>query len=170
MRTTLLLAAALASGGAAWGHGEAPHAASTARPEQKDWGIAGDRRDVRRTIAVGMSDAMRFTPARIDVSEGETVRFIVRNTGKVRHEFVIGTRAELDAHAALMAKFPDMEHDEPFMAHVAPGGRGEIVWTFNRVGEFDFACLIAGHYGAGMKGTIRVNPRTQGASNATKRK
>lgn len=72
------------------------------------------------------------------------------------HEFVIGTRAELDEHVAMMARFPGMQHDEPYMAHIAPGQSGEMIWTFNRAGEFDFACLIAGHYQAGMVGTIRV--------------
>ena len=52
--------------------------------------------------------------------------------------------------------FPDMEHDEPYMAHVPPGQTGEIVWTFNRAGRFEFACLIAGHYQGGMKGIIDV--------------
>ena len=42
------------------------------------------------------------------------------------------------------------------MAHVPPGKTGEIVWTFNRAGEFEFACLIAGHYQGGMVGTIKV--------------
>ena len=32
----------------------------------------------------------------------------------------------------------------------------EIVWTFNRAGEFDFACLIAGHFQAGMVGKVMV--------------
>ena len=49
-----------------------------------------------------------------------------------------------------------MEHDEPYMAHVPPGQTGEIVWTFNRAGRFEFACLIAGHYQDGMKGVITV--------------
>jgi uncharacterized cupredoxin-like copper-binding protein len=109
-----------------------------------------------------MTDAMRFTPDRIEVRQGDTVRFVVRNTGKVMHEFVIGTRKELDGHAALMVKFPDMEHDEPYMAHVAPGQTGEIVWTFNRAGDFDFACLIAGHFQAGMVGRIQVASATAG--------
>jgi len=154
-----LLAAALLAGAApALAHGNEAHApkAGPVKKEQKDWGIAGDARAARRTIAVGMSDAMRFTPVRIEVRQGETVRFVVRNTGRVMHEFVIGTRQELVAHALLMRKFPDMEHDEPYMAHVPPGRRGEIVWTFNRAGEFEFACLIAGHFEAGMVGTIRV--------------
>ena len=68
----------------------------------------------------------------------------------------LGTKSELDEHAALMKRFPGMEHDEPYMAHVAPGKRGEMVWTFNRSGEFDFACLLPGHYEAGMVGKIRV--------------
>lgn len=124
--------------------------------EQKDWGIAGDAKSVRRTIAVRMSDAMRFVPNRIEVRRGETVRFRVHNDGLAMHEFVIGTKAENAKHAELMKKFPNMEHDEPYMAHVAPGKTGEIVWTFNRAGRFEFACLVAGHYDAGMAGTIEV--------------
>jgi hypothetical protein len=82
---------------------------------------------------------------------------MIRNEGAMLHEMVIGTRAVLDEHAALMLRFPDMEHDEPYMAHVEPGQSGEIVWHFNRVGEFDFACLIPGHYQAGMVGRIAVD-------------
>jgi uncharacterized cupredoxin-like copper-binding protein len=140
-------------------HGDAGHkAAGPVVKEQKDWGIAGERRQARRTIEVGMGDDMRFMPARIEVREGETVRLVIRNRGKLLHEFVIGTPSELEEHAALMAKFPDMQHDEPYMAHVAPGRSGEIVWTFNRAGDFRFACLIAGHYQAGMVGEVVVTP------------
>ncbi|WP_326542956.1 cupredoxin domain-containing protein [Pseudorhodoferax sp.] len=144
--------------GSVWSHGKEPHGKPDApvRKEQKAWGIAGDAKAAKRTIEVGMTDSMRFNPDRIQVKLGETVRFVVRNSGKVMHEFVIGTKKELDEHAAMMAKFPDMEHDEPYMAHVEPGKAGEIVWTFNRAGDFDFACLIAGHYQAGMVGRIQV--------------
>lgn len=124
--------------------------------DQKDWGIAGDAKSVRRTISVRMSDAMRFSPDRIEVRRGETLRFRVHNDGQAMHEFVIGTPAENAKHAELMKRFPDMEHDEPYMAHVSPGKIGEIVWTFNRAGRFEFACLVAGHYDAGMVGTIQV--------------
>jgi uncharacterized cupredoxin-like copper-binding protein len=124
--------------------------------EQKAWGIAGDTKAAKRSITVTMGDNMRFTPERIEVRQGETVRFVVKNGGQMRHEFVIGTNKELEEHAALMKRFPNMEHDEPYMAHVAPGKSGDLVWTFNRPGEFDFACLVAGHYEAGMKGRIIV--------------
>ena len=156
-----LLAALLvwpATCGLARAHGneEHPKKASSIRKEQKDWGIAGEANAARRTIEVRMDDQMRFTPDRLDFRRGETVRCRIRNAGKVMHEFVIGTPSENAKHAELMIKFPNMEHDEPYMAHVSPGKTGEIVWTFNRAGTFEFACLIAGHYSAGMTGAIRV--------------
>lgn len=129
------------------------------RKEQKPWGIAGDASAVKRTIEITMSDAMRFTPSTIEVKQGEVVKFVVKNGGKMMHELVIGTKKDLDEHAALMVKFPKMEHDEPYMAHVPAGKRNDLIWNFNRAGEFDFACLIAGHYQAGMVGKIKVTPR-----------
>ena len=105
-----------------------------------------------------MTDDMRFTPDRIEVRQGETVKLVVKNGGKMLHELVIGTRQALDAHAAMMTKYPGMEHDEPHMVHVKPAKSQPLVWNFNRAGEFQFACLIPGHYQAGMVGTIVVQP------------
>ena len=162
MKTLQLLAASalLACASASWAHSNAhstAHSATTVLPaEQKDWGIAGTAKAVTRTLTVTMSDTMRFSPAVLEVKQGETIKLVVKNQGKLLHELVIGTKAELDAHAALMAKFPDMAHDEPYMAHVSPGKSSPLIWTFNRAGEFDFACLIAGHYQSGMVGKIRV--------------
>ncbi len=127
-------------------------------PEQKPWGIAGDPRKVTRTITIRMSDDMKLTPSHLEVRQGETLRLRAVNAGQVMHEIVIGTEEELQAHAELMKRFPSMAHDEPYMAHVPPGKKGDIVWNFNRAGEFGFACLIAGHFEAGMRGTLRVKP------------
>jgi uncharacterized cupredoxin-like copper-binding protein len=158
MKRRTTLAAAVLWPVAALAHNDKPHAAKTTplRKEQKDWGIAAEPRSARRTIVVRMTDAMRFVPDVIDIELNQTVRFDIHNQGRMLHEMVIGTARELEAHAALMLKFPHMEHDEPYMAHVAAGQRGRIVWTFNRPGDFEFACLIAGHYQAGMKGRIHV--------------
>ncbi len=159
MKKFALLAAALGlAWSAAFAHGDATHAGKGAavRKEQKAWGIAGDARAVTRTIEVTMSDAMRFTPDRIEVKQGEIVKLILKNKGAMLHEFVLGTKAVLDEHAALMVKFPNMEHDEPYMTHVKPGESGAMLWNFNRAGQFEFACLIAGHYQAGMVGKVNV--------------
>lgn len=156
----LLAACAIAAAvSSAFAHGKEGHAGTppaAVKKEQKEWGIAGDARSVTRTVTLSMDDGMRFTPDKLSFKQGETVRFVIRNQGKLLHELVIGTKPDLDAHAAMMLKFPGMEHDEPHMAHVPAGKAGELVWTFNRAGEFDFACLIAGHYQAGMAGKISV--------------
>jgi len=123
---------------------------------QEEWGIGANKKEVSRTIVIKMTDKMRFSPEKLDVRLGETIRFEVKNDGKVMHEMVIGTKPILDKHAELMLKNPNMEHDEPYMAHVSPGKTGEIIWKFNRKGNFDFACLMAGHYQAGMIGKIEV--------------
>ena len=155
-----IAAAALLAAPLAWAHGDADHAmkAGPVVKEQKPWGIAGDAKRAR-TVEIAMGDDMRFQPERIEVREGETIRFVIRNGGQVLHEMVIGSEAELAQHAALMKKFPGMEHDEPYMSHVKPSAKGEMVWNFNRPGTFQFACLLPGHFEAGMKGTIVVTPR-----------
>jgi len=154
----LLISLALLGASPAFAHSPEAHAkkAGPVVKEQKAWGIAGDAKAVKRTIAIRMGDNMRFTPERIEVNQGDTIRITLTNTGQVMHELVIGTQEELAEHAVLMKKFPNMEHDEPYMAHVAPGKTGEIIWTFNRPGDFDFACLLPGHFEAGMVGKIVV--------------
>lgn len=155
-RRTLL--AALVAGASPLAFGGPGHEkkAGPVKKEQKEWGIAGDTSAVKRTIDVSMSDDMRFVPAKMEIKTDETVKFVLRNKGKVLHEFVLGTSKTLDEHAALMVKFPGMVHEEPYMAHVPPGKSDEMVWKFNKPGNFDFACLIAGHYQAGMIGKIIV--------------
>ena len=119
-------------------------------------GEPGKANRVTRTVKIDMSDAMRYTPASIDAKQGETIRFVVTNSGKVKHELVLGTEKELKAHYEVMKKFPEMEHDDPNMLSVAPGKAGEVIWQFTRAGKIDFACLQPGHYDAGMKGAVAV--------------
>ena len=89
---------------ASFAHENTPHKAkiSAVVKEQKDWGIAGDAASVKREIALSMGDNMRFTPDAITIKQGETIRFVVKNQGKQLHEMVIGTKKELDEHAALI--------------------------------------------------------------------
>ena len=163
MRSTLPITAGLVAAafavGAALAHGEKPHAAKRidySKAGQKSFGVAADPGKAKRTIRVGMSDEMRFTPAAVTVKQGGTVRFVVRNNGKVLHEMVLGTMEDLKEHAELMRKFPGMEHDEPHMAHVNPGKSGEIGWRFTKTGTYYFGCLIPGHFEGGMIGKVVV--------------
>jgi uncharacterized cupredoxin-like copper-binding protein len=109
-----------------------------------------------RALEIDMSDAMRFTPSTIAARQGETLRFVVKNSRKLKHEMVLGSTQELKEHAALMLKFPDMEHADPNRVSVDPGKTGEIVWQFSKAGTVNFACLQPGHFEAGMRGKIAV--------------
>lgn len=119
-------------------------------------GEPGKAAQVSRTIELVMRDTMRFEPDHITVKPGETVRFAVRNAGKIPHEFVIGSMDELKEHAAMMRQMPTMQHHDADAMSLQPGERGELVWHFARAGKVDFACLVPGHMEAGMAGTVTV--------------
>lgn len=157
----VLAASLLFASNAALAHGDEDHAATprkydAGKVEAKSFGQEGDPKKVTRTVKVSMADTMRFTPGNVTIRRGETVRFLVHNDGTVLHEMVLGTPEELKSHAELMRKFPEMEHADANMAHVKPNASGEIVWQFTQPGEFQFACLIPGHFEAGMVGKITV--------------
>ncbi len=141
----------LAAASAAWASGS--HAGGH---DDSSIGRAGVATKVTRTITVEMSDNMRYTPGNIAVKKGETIRFVIKNAGKVRHELGLGTEKALLEHLEEMKMFPGMEHDEPNMVTLDPGKQGEIVWQFTRAGTVHFACLVPGHYEAGMKGQVQV--------------
>lgn len=140
-----LAATALAAGTHAGGHGGA-----------EQIGKPGVAADVTRTVHIDMSDDMRFKASKISAKQGETIRFVVRNSGKLKHEMVLGTEKDLKEHYEVMKQHPEMEHADENMVSVAPGQSGEIIWHFTRAGKVDFACLHPGHYEAGMKGVVQV--------------
>lgn len=156
---TLIAASALvalssnsfAGGTHSGGHGHAREESAIGQP--------GKVAKVTRTINVDMADTMRFTPAAISVKQGETIKFVIKNSGKVKHEFSLGTEAELKEHYEAMKKFPEMEHDEPSKISLAPGKQGEIIWHFTKAGDVNFACLYPGHYDAGMRGQVKVSKK-----------
>jgi len=139
-----LAMSAMASGNHAGGHGDD----AIGKP-----GVASK---VTRTVTVDMTDDMRFHSSNIAVKQGETIRFVARNSGKVKHEMVLGTIKDLKDHYEVMKKNPEMEHAEANMVTVAPGKSGEIIWQFTKAGKVDFACLQPGHFDAGMKGLVNV--------------
>jgi uncharacterized cupredoxin-like copper-binding protein len=146
--------AALAASGAAFA-AATMQVATVTRVERQPLAKPGVAAKASRTITIEMSDNMRYTPSNIQVKQGETVRFIVKNVGQVKHELSLGTEKELLEHLEQMKKFPDMEHDEPGKVTLQPGKQGEIVWQFTKAGGVNFACLMPGHYEAGMKGLFR---------------
>ncbi len=148
MRAFTLFALAVGMAGAASAHEQHFDAGEPAAAN-----AAGD------VIAVSMTDAdgkMAFTPESIQVTSGAVVKFVVMNAGSTRHEFVIGSRAENLAHQRMMAAMPDMLHNDPNAMTLDPGKSATLAWRFTNQGEFEFACLLPGHYEAGMHGMVIV--------------
>lgn len=140
----------------AFGHGKNTHAKANLFQVVNHFGRTGNPNAVTRTIEVTMSDEMRFYPEQVTIAQGETIHFQIVNEGEILHEMVIGSESELVEHAELMLRFPNMEHAEPYMAHVPEQSDGSIYWTFEKIGTFHFGCLIPGHFQAGMRGRIVV--------------
>ncbi|WP_289079216.1 plastocyanin/azurin family copper-binding protein [uncultured Thalassospira sp.] len=161
-------AAAFAGAGHSGGHGGAA----------TDIGMPGQLSDVRRTIRIVMEDNF-FDQEKIIVRAGETVRFMIENKGEFVHEFNIGTAAMhadhqkemfmMMEHGALeadkinmammemdMGNGMTMKHDDPNSVLLEPGQSAEVIWTFPKDTELEFACNVPGHYESGMMGKIRL--------------
>jgi len=152
----MLLSAALLTAASA-GPGASGH--SHSHGDETAFGRPGDPKKPSRVINVVMKDgsgAMEFIPNVVTIKKGEQIRFKLRNDGVMDHELVIGTLEDNLKHAEEMKKNPDMEHDDPNAKRLAPKKSGDIVWLFDKAGEFDFSCLIPGHREAGMTGKIIV--------------
>jgi len=149
-----LLLAALATSVFASGTHEGGH------DKKMKIGEPGEKAKVTQTINITMKETddgkMLFTPASIKVRKGQTVRLSIKNVGELDHEFVLDGEDEIMEHKALMEKFPEMEHDDPNAIRLTAGKSGEIVWKFTNGGTFKFACLVPGHYDAGMHGDVTV--------------
>lgn len=154
---------ALASGSHEGGHGAA-------------FGEPGKTGEANRTVEVSMQD-IYFEPESIQITGGETVRFVIVNDGEFVHEFNIGT-PEMHAehqeemmmmmeHGALeadkinrermqmdMGNGQTMAHDDPNSVLLEPGETAEIVWKFAEPMELEFACNVPGHYESGMVGAF----------------
>lgn len=142
--------------------GEADHSG-----QEMHGGMPGDPAKVTRTILIVAKDT-EFNLKKIQVMDGETVRFVIRNKGELLHEFTIGSHEMQKQHQAEMTKMmdeghmtatkmmPGMEHSHGNSAMIEPGQQAEVVWMFHKGATIEFGCNIPGHYEAGMKGEFTV--------------
>ncbi len=122
-------------------------------------GEPGDPRKPFRVVDMTMSDGpgtMTYTPNKIDVKRGEQIKFVLKNTGYLAHEFLLDSFENNAKHKLEMEKNPEMAHDDPNGKRVEPKNAAEVLWRFTKAGTFEFACLIPGHYETGMKGVVIV--------------
>ena len=151
---TVVFTAFLATSALASGTHEGGHNAAMAVGEP------GKKAEATQTIRVSMKETddgkMIFTPNTFKVRKGQTVVFAIKNAGELDHEFVLDQEEKVMEHKAVMEKSPDMEHDDPNAIRLAAGKSGEIIWKFTNDGTFKIACLVPGHYDAGMHGDVTV--------------
>jgi uncharacterized cupredoxin-like copper-binding protein len=122
-------------------------------------GEPGDPKKPARVVNISMKEEdgkMLFIPDRVEVRRGEQIKFVLRNNGEIKHEFMLASKEDNDKHAELMKKYPDMEHDDPNGKTLETKKTGDLIWRFTKIGEFEFACLIPGHREAGMHGKVIV--------------
>ena len=131
---------------------------------------------ISRSIEVTLLDSMKFTPDSIQVSAGETIRFVVSNKGKLAHEMVLGNAQAIAAHAKEMQAMASAgntghqhEHGGSAGAIAVSVPAGEVrewVVKFDEAIELEIACLVPGHYEAGMKGKLNVQAAGANAAEA----
>ncbi len=158
-RRFIVGALALAAATPASAHGPEDHGMGGGHP--------GDAAKATRTIEVTASDN-EFSLKSLQVKDGETVRFVVRNDGLDPHEFLIGTAHEHAEHIQEMKEMIEAQkrgqsHSMNMEAHkngvtVQPGQSASFVWTFARTANLEFACDVPGHYKDGMHGPITFAP------------
>jgi len=154
-----MFAATLSINAYASGNHQSSHSHGSTETQQQHTyaaGSPGKLSDVKRIIKIKAMDNMRYDLNSINVRAGETIRFIVTNTGKLRHEFSIGDVEEQQKHAKMMKAMPNMQHKDPNTISLAPGKTGEIIWKFSDSGDIEIACHVAGHYESGMKADVMV--------------
>lgn len=142
-------------------HGASGKAAAT---QATGFGSPGNAKAVTRVVELNLRDTMRIEPGQLSVKQGDTLRMRIRNTGAVAHEFVLGTQEEIIEHRDMMRKMPTMMHNDANAVSVAPGGTAELIWRFSKTGTFLYACLVPGHWEAGMQGTVTVSGTTRPAA------
>jgi uncharacterized cupredoxin-like copper-binding protein len=146
----------------AWALAAAMPASAHGPDHPMSGGKPGDAAKASRTVEIVATDNA-FSLKSLQVRDGETIRFVIRNDGFDPHEFLIGSRPEHAEHLKMMKAMIEQqkkgERASPMPHHdngvtVRPGETATFVWTFARAADLQFACDIPGHYEDGMHGPI----------------
>jgi uncharacterized cupredoxin-like copper-binding protein len=120
------------------------------------WSAASSAGGGERTVVVTMRHS-RFEPAAVRVDPGERVRFVIRNTDPIDHEFILGDETVQRRHE--QGRERQHHGDVPGERSVAAGQEAATTYAFPFTLDgqaLEFACHLPGHYAYGMHGTARV--------------
>ena len=96
-----------------------------------------------------------FHPSHFAFPDGTVVRFVIRNSDPIEHEFILGSKRVQD-HVEHTAH---LQHDGsvPGQITIPPGALRTTTYTFGRPGTLLLGCHLPGHYAYGMRGTVTVS-------------
>jgi uncharacterized cupredoxin-like copper-binding protein len=95
----------------------------------------------------------RFLPHSLEFEAGSTVRFVLRNTDPIDHEFILGNEAVQARHET----GTEAHHGAiPGEVSVPAGSEASTTYTFSEPGTLLIGCHLPGHYAYGMRGTVHV--------------
>jgi uncharacterized cupredoxin-like copper-binding protein len=106
-----------------------------------------------RTVEITMHHT-HFEPTSIEVRAGATIRFVLRNTDPIDHEFIVGDDAVQQRHRV----GHEQRHDGsvPGEISVPSGAVATTTFHFDHAGTIAYACHLPGHEAYGMVGVVRV--------------
>jgi uncharacterized cupredoxin-like copper-binding protein len=136
-------------------HDDHAHAGGVTHGGTSTDGAPGKPENAKRTVSIEATDNA-FNVKQIPVMAGETVRFVISNSGFNTHEFAIASRLENEEHRAMMRQMPHMVHNDPNVVTIEPGETKELVWRFGKDRNVEFPCNIRDHAEEGMRGAFRV--------------
>ena len=110
-----------------------------------------------KVVHVLLSDDMKITfKNKVEIEPNDVVQFVVMNTGKIDHEFSIGSASEQLEHREMMKNMGNHAHDSGSTVTVKPGKAKQLLWHFHGDNNVEFACNIPGHAEAGMLKKIEL--------------
>jgi uncharacterized cupredoxin-like copper-binding protein len=107
----------------------------------------------QRTVVLTMHHS-HFQPDAVEVEPGTTVRFVLRNTDPIDHEFIVGDEAVHQRHR--VGRERHHHGDVPGEVSVPSGSEASTSFRFDRPGRVAYACHLPGHEAYGMVGTVEV--------------
>ncbi|EKO3484850.1 cupredoxin family protein [Vibrio fluvialis] len=120
--------------------------------EMSDVGMSATGSKPTKVVHVLLSDDMKITfKKEVDIQPNDVVQFVIMNTGKIDHEFSIGSAKEQLMHREMMRSMNGQHmHDSGSTVTVQPGKAKQLMWHFQGDNNVEFACNIPGHAEAGM--------------------
>ena len=110
--------------------------------------------DQPRTITITIHHS-QFDPGGIAARTGETVRFVIRNTDPIDHEFILGDQGVQIRHENGTEPY---HPPRPGEVTIGAGQVAETTFTFGDPNvPVTYACHLPGHLAFGMQGAVRIS-------------